>query len=163
MLYVNINLNMAVEIEHKYLVKNDLYRNMSESHSEISQGYLSRDKNRTIRVRIKNDKAFITIKGITEDDRRQEFEYQVPVNDARQLLDLCLPHVISKTRYFVPYEGYLWEVDEFHGDIQGLVIAEIELTTSHHDYALPPFVSQEVTQDPRYYNSNLSEKGLFKF
>lgn len=151
---------MAIEIEHKYLVISDSYKNNYVSKTEIAQGYLSRDLQRTVRVRVRDEKGFITVKGITSGDSRLEFEYPLPKNDAMQLLDLCLPHVIYKTRYIVPFDGFNWEVDEFHGDLQGLVIAEIELSESAQKYTLPPFVGSNVTDDSRFYNSNLSLDGL---
>ncbi|MCH5216083.1 MAG: CYTH domain-containing protein [Muribaculaceae bacterium] len=151
---------MAVEIEHKYLVINDSYRNCFVSKYEIAQGYLSRDSHRTVRVRLCDDKACLTIKGITQNDSRSEYEYSIPHKDAEELLNLCLPHVIYKTRYVVTFDGFNWEIDEFHGSLEGLVIAEIELSASEQKYTLPPFVGSNVTNDSRFYNSNLSTNGL---
>lgn len=146
---------MALEIEHKYLVISDEYRTMSYDRVRIRQGYLNRRPEGTVRVRIKGTKAYLTVKGRTSGDTRLEFEYEVPVHEAEQMLQMCEGTVIDKTRYLVKYEGHTWEVDEFHGLRQGLVVAEIELDASRHDYLLPPFVGKEVTGDPRYYNSNL--------
>lgn len=146
---------MAIEIEHKYLVKDSGYKVMSLSNSHIRQGYLGRRPEGTVRVRIKDTKAYLTIKGLTTGDSRIELEYEVPLTDAEQMLDMCEGTVIDKTRYFVPYAGHTWEIDEFHGIYEGLTIAEIELPKSTHDYPLPPFVGKEVTGDPTYYNSNL--------
>ena len=114
---------MGIEIEHKYLVVNDKYRNMASSSHRIMQGYLSREPQRTVRIRVKDKQGFITIKGKNVGDTRAEFEYPIPIDDAMQLLNMCLPTVIEKTRYLVPFEGHTWEVDEFHGARQGLVVA----------------------------------------
>ena len=146
---------MGIEIEHKYLVVNDKYRNMASSSHRIMQGYLSREPQRTVRIRVKDNQGFITIKGKNVGDTRAEFEYPIPIDDAMQLLNMCLPTVIEKTRYLVPFEGHTWEVDEFHGASQGLVVAEIEIGNSNQQYTLPPFVGQNVTGNPDYYNSNL--------
>ena len=146
---------MGIEIEHKYLVVNDKYRNMASSSHRIMQGYLSREPQRTVRIRVKDKQGFITIKGKNVGDTRAEFEYPIPIDDAMQLLNMCLPTVIEKTRYLVPFEGHTWEVDEFQGARQGLVVAEIEIGNSNQQYTLPPFVGQNVTGNPDYYNSNL--------
>ena len=146
---------MALEIEHKYLVVYDSYRDMATDRVEIRQGYLSRAANCVVRVRILGDRAFITVKGKTAGDTRLEYEYPIPVDDARDMLALCSGNIIAKTRYIVPYEGFTWEVDEFAGHLEGLVIAEIELTSSGTQYKRPPFVGENVTGNPRYYNSNL--------
>lgn len=146
---------MALEIEHKYLVISDEYRAMSSESVRIRQGYLNRRPEGTVRVRIKGTKAFLTVKGRTSGDTRLEFEYEVPVREAEQMLQMCDGAEIDKTRYLVRYGDHTWEVDEFHGLRQGLVVAEIELDESRHDYRLPPFVGREVTGDPKYYNSNL--------
>ncbi len=122
---------------------------------KIAQGYLCRDAQCVVRVRIADDRAFLTVKGDTVKDTRPEFEYEIPLSDARAMLHLCSGTVITKTRYVVPYEGHVWEVDEFDGKLQGLVIAEIELEESTHGYMLPPFAGCEVTDNAAYYNSNL--------
>lgn len=149
---------MAIEIEHKYLVIGSTYRDMAETVRVIRQGYLSRDIQRTVRIRTVNDKGFITIKGESSSDSRSEYEYQIPLKDAEELLKMCLPGIISKKRYIVPFKGFVWEVDEFGGEHQGLVMAEIELPGSDTQYALPPFVGKNVTGDPDYYNSALSNQ-----
>lgn len=146
---------MGMEIEHKYLVTGDSYRWEAYQKCEIQQGFLSRDPERTVRVRIRDDKAFITIKGKGKGAAHPEFEYDVPVVEAEQMMALCEPPVIVKTRYLVMHEGNRWEVDEFHGDLQGLVIAELEVPSEEYTFPLPPFVGMEVTGDPRYYNSQL--------
>ena len=146
---------MGIEIEHKFLVKNDSYRSMAVSESEIMQGFLSRVPERTVRVRVRGDKGFITIKGKGSGAAHPEFEYEVPLDDAKQMLSLCEPPVINKTRYIVMHDGNRWEVDEFHGELQGLVIAELEVVSEEYRFSLPPFVGLEVTGDRRYYNSQL--------
>lgn len=146
---------MGKEIEHKYLVKDDGYVGMSIVAHHIRQGYLSRVPERTVRVRTYDDKGFITVKGKNQGDTRLEFEYEVPLRDAKEMLSLCEPPVIDKVRYIVPYAGFTWEVDQFESKT-GLVTAEIELPESGIQYELPPFVGDNVTGDPRYYNSNLS-------
>lgn len=147
---------MALEIEHKYLVISDIYKEMATSHRHIRQGYLSRVPERTVRVRISDRQAWLTVKGLTDRDTRLEFEYPVPVADAEAMLGICEPGVIDKTRWIVPYGGHLWEVDEFGGEQAGLTLAEIELPEPDTSYALPPFVGENVTGDPRFYNSTLS-------
>jgi adenylate cyclase len=122
----------------------------------FSQGYLSRDKERTVRVRIAGDKAFLTIKGISRGASRAEFEYEIPVADAGELLKLSDGPVIQKTRYIVVHDGSKWEVDEFHGDNAGLVVAEIELTSEEQPFTRPPWLGNEVTHDSRYFNSSLA-------
>lgn len=146
---------MAIEREHKYLVINDSYKtDASESHV-IRQGYLNRQPSRTVRVRTFDNHGFITVKGKTEGDSRLEFEYEIPFADAIELLRLCEGKIIEKTRYCVPFGNHIWEVDEFHGDLAPLTVAEIELSSNDSGYALPPFAGKEVTGDPRYYNSAL--------
>lgn len=146
---------MGIEIEHKFLVKNDSYRSMAVSESEIMQGFLSRVPERTVRVRVRGDKGFITIKGKGSGAAHPEFEYEVPLDDAKQMLSMCEPPVINKTRYIVMHDGNRWEIDEFHGELQGLVIAEFEVVSEEYRFSLPPFVGLEVTGDRRYYNSQL--------
>lgn len=146
---------MALEIEHKYLVADPSYRDMATSSVRIAQGYLCRQPERTVRVRIKGNKGYLTVKGVTRDDTREEYEYEIPVADARRLLSLCEGRILDKTRYIVPFEGMVWEVDEFHGDLAPLVTAEIELEKSTRDYPLPPFVGEDVTGNHKYFNSNL--------
>lgn len=146
---------MAFEIEHKYLVKNDEYLAMQTSEHHLRQGYLSRNPERTVRVRTKDDRAYITVKGITKGDIRHEFEYEIPLKDAEEMFSLCVPPVIEKIRHIVPYKGHIWEVDEFVGDLKGVVLAEIELSKSGEQYEIPPFIGQNITGDIRYYNSNL--------
>ena len=146
---------MATEIEHKYLVKDDSYKALAVERHSIRQGYLSRDPERIVRVRIIDDEAVITIKGKNRGAVRPEFEYTVPLTDAEQLMDLCLPPVLSKTRHIVMHEGNRWEVDEFGGDLEGLTTAELEIPTEDYAFNLPSFVGRDVTDNPRYYNSQL--------
>lgn len=147
---------MALEIEHKYLVQNDSYKNMATECHHIMQGYISTDKERTVRVRIYDSKGYITIKGSVAGATRMEFEYEIPHNDAYTLLhQLCQKPIIDKHRHIVNFEGEKWEIDEFDGHLSGLVVAEIEIPDEGHSYSLPPFVGKNVTGDARYYNSNL--------
>ncbi|HEY5770588.1 MAG TPA: CYTH domain-containing protein [Terrimicrobium sp.] len=147
---------MAKEIERKFLVANDGWRSGSKG-CRYTQGYLSRDPERIVRVRQAGTSAFITIKGITRGTTRQEFEYSIPNSDAPALLQLCLRPLIEKVRHVVEYHGKRWEVDEFLGDNQGLVLAEIELTREDEAVDLPPWLGEEVSHDSRYFNANLVE------
>ncbi len=146
---------MNVEIEHKYLLKNTLYRDMAYKTTHIIQGYLSRDKQRTVRVRVKDDKACLTVKTCNKGDTRDEFEYIIPLSDAKALLKSCIPPIIEKTRFLVNFDGFVWEIDEFTGELNGVAIAEIELPSSDTHYTLPPFAGKNVTGNPLYYNSNI--------
>ena len=147
---------MAKEIERKFLVCDDTWRSNKQG-CHYLQGYLSRDPERIVRVRQAGTHAFITIKGITQGTTRQEFEYPIPFSDAEDLLKLCLRTLIDKTRFTIDYRGKRWEVDEFHGDNTGLVLAEIELSRDDESVDLPPWIGQEVSHDPRYFNAYLSE------
>jgi adenylate cyclase len=121
------------------------------------QGYLNRDKARTVRVRIAGEEAFLTVKGISNGARRAEFEYPIPLWDARELLILCEQPLVEKYRRKILHEGFEWEVDEFVGENAGLVVAEIELPAEDAVFALPDWVGAEVTEDARYFNSSLSK------
>lgn len=145
---------MAIEREHKYLVTDDSYKQLATKKIHIIQGYLSKAIHNTVRIRIADNKAFLTVKGKNNGDSRLEFEYEVPLDDALEMLGLCEGIPLDKTRYIVMYEGYRWEVDEYHNR-NAATVAEIELTESIHDYPLPPFCGKEVTGNPRYYNSLL--------
>lgn len=147
---------MAVEIEHKYLVIDDSYKNLAFQKLEITQGYLNRCPQRIVRVRTVNDKGYITIKGKTIKDSRPEFEYEIPFNDALEILKLAEPGIVVKTRYLIRFDGLVWEVDEFHDRLNGVVVAEVELPYSDHTYAKPDFIGADITGDPRYFNSVLS-------
>lgn len=147
---------MAKEIERKYLVTDDSFISMATDSIEIMQGYLSTRKEATVRVRIAGDRGFLTVKGITRGISRSEWEYEIPVDDARRMIDeLCGGVYIHKTRYIVEYAGHRWEVDRFHGLLAPLVVAEVELPSADIVPELPPFVGEEVSDDSRYYNSSL--------
>lgn len=145
---------MAIEIERKFLVIGNEWRNAPAVF--YSQGYLNRDKARTVRVRIAGEQAFLTVKGMSQGMSRAEFEYEIPLADARQLLTLCEQPLIEKYRRNISFAGFVWEVDEFLGENQGLVVAEIELPAEDTLFTLPEWIGEEVTQDSRYFNSNLS-------
>lgn len=148
---------MPVEIERKYLVKNDKWRESVESEARIVQGFLANNANTTVRVRIKGDSAFLTIKGMTRGVSRAEYEYPIPVADAEAMLsDMPISPVIDKVRHLVRCGQHLWELDVFHGDNEGLVLAELELGSEDEDFELPEWAGEEVSSDPRYYNVNLA-------
>ena len=146
---------MAFEIERKFLVTDRGYVDMARERVEIRQGYIDRTPEHVVRVRMRGHEWFLTVKGKTRGAVRLEYEYRVPPEDGEGLLRLCQGRVVSKTRYLVDYGGHCWEVDEFHGDLAPLTVAEVELDSQDESVALPPFVGREVTGDPRYYNSNL--------
>ncbi|MDE6295747.1 MAG: CYTH domain-containing protein [Muribaculaceae bacterium] len=146
---------MGLEIERKFLVKDNSYRKLAYESVVIEQGYLCREPSRTVRVRILGEHGYLTIKGVTRGTVREEYEYKIPYVDARQILDMCGDEVLSKRRWYVNYGGKCWEVDEFLGCLQGLVVAEIELGDESEEIKLPEFVGEEVTGDARYYNSML--------
>ncbi len=148
-----------MEIERKYLVTSDCYKQIAVDHHHIRQGYISREKTGTVRVRISDDKAYLTIKGKPAAGHfaRYEWEKEIDVADAVELIKLCQGTIIDKTRWIVPAkeEGLKWEVDEFHGKYEGLVVAEIELESEEQVVELPDFIGKEVTDDRRYYNANM--------
>ncbi|KGD66690.1 hypothetical protein Y5S_00357 [Alcanivorax nanhaiticus] len=147
---------MALEIERKFLVRDTGIIDTLPG-ERLTQGYLSHDKNATVRVRIAGDNAWLTIKGKTEGATRSEFEYAIPVGEARTMLDeLCGQGVIDKTRYRLPQGELCWEIDVFHGDNDGLTVAEIELPSEDTDFDKPAWLGDEVTGEVRYYNSALS-------
>jgi adenylate cyclase len=146
---------MAKEIERKFLVAHDGWRGLGRSR-RIRQGYLSRDKERVVRVRIDDEGAQLTVKGIATGAERQEFEYAIPLADAEHMLaHLCLPPLIEKTRHEIDVGGLIWEVDEFHRPNRGLVLAEVEIPRPDFPLILPDWVGAEVTGQPQYYNHNL--------
>lgn len=147
---------MAQEIERKFLVKGD-FRSLSAKSIRITQGYISSVPERTVRVRIKGDKGFITIKGIGDaaGTSRYEWEKEIPVAEVEELLKICEPGVIDKTRYLVHEGNHLFEVDEFYGENQGLVVAEIELKSEGESFDKPSWLGEEITGDVRYYNAML--------
>ena len=145
---------MGLEIERKFLVVGDSWR--AAPAVPYAQGYLNRDKQRTVRVRIVRDRAWLTVKGANSGATRAEFEYAIPVDDARQLLALCDGPLVRKLRRVVVHAGMAWEIDEFEGDNAGLVVAEIELPSEDAPFEPPPWLGAEVTHDPRYFNSSLA-------
>ena len=145
------------EIERKFLVKNNEWQTGALK-KYYKQGYLSRHKERTVRVRIAESEAFLTIKGKSVGATRAEFEYIIPLGEASLMLDnLCEKPLIEKYRYTVVYQGFTWEIDEFLGENEGLIVAEIELPAKDTPFVLPTWAGKEVTDDARYYNSNLSQ------
>lgn len=148
------------EIERKFLVRSEDFRNESERSTRIVQGFLNTDPLRTVRVRIKGDKGFLTVKGMGNDQGTTRFEWEtgIPLREAEALLKLAEPGVIEKIRYEVPMGGHLFEVDEFFGDNTGLIIAEIELQDEDEPFDRPFWLGKEVTGDKKYYNSQLSKR-----
>lgn len=151
---------MAQEIERKFLVTSDAYKKESVKRTRITQGYLSSVPESTVRVRIKGDKGYITIKGECNESgtSRYEWEKEIPVVEAEELLQICEPGVIHKTRYEVNVGRFTFEVDEFYGENQGLVVAEVELLNENDHFDKPEWIGAEVTGDVRYYNSMLKKK-----
>lgn len=149
----------GIEIERKFLVKDDGFKAEAVESHHLVQGYICRESGRTVRVRIADDRAYLTIKGRSSDNGMSRFEWEtgIPVGDARRLLALCQGGTVDKTRYIVPVSERKWEVDEFHGDNEGLVVAEIELGSEDEPFGRPSWLGEEVTGDRRYYNSMLSE------
>ncbi|WP_299489748.1 CYTH domain-containing protein [Acaryochloris sp. IP29b_bin.137] len=146
---------MGIEIERKFLVISETWRSMG-SGVPLIQGYLADSNPTTVRVRIAGEKAFLTIKGKVQNLTRQEFEYKIPVADAQAMMNLCYPRVVEKTRYKIAVSDLIWEIDEFSGTNQGLVLAEVELSAPDQSVILPDWVGQEVSDDPRYFNSYLA-------
>jgi len=144
---------MPTEIERKFLVRGTDWRQGVPV--RLCQGYLNRDKERTVRIRIAGCRAYLTIKGLTQGASRPEFEYEIPLKDAEALLTLCDRPPLEKNRYTVQHRGATWEIDEFLGANAGLVIAEIELKDERQGFERPSWLSTEVTADSRYFNSNL--------
>ena len=149
-----------IEIERKFLVKDDSFKTAAFAKNHIAQGYLSSVPERTVRVRIKGNKGFITIKGASNDAglSRFEWEKEIPLAEAEKLLLLCEKGVIDKTRFEIKLGSHVFEVDEFYGENEGLVVAEVELSTEDEAFVKPAFIGQEVTGDVRYYNSQLMKK-----
>ena len=146
---------MAVEIERKYLIDLEKLGTLKNA-NRIKQGYITTNKDAVVRVRVKNDKAYLTIKGSNTGIARLEFEYEIPLNEANEMLEkLCQKPVIDKTRYIINHENHTWEVDIFYGDNEGLVVAEVELSSEDEHINLPIWVKEEVSHDDRYFNSNL--------
>lgn len=147
---------MAIEIERKFLIKNDSWRASADAGRKMRQGYFAGPQRASIRVRIEGDSANINIKSAEMGVKRQEFEYPVPIADAEQMLNsLCEFPQVQKTRYRVTHQDHVWEIDIFEADNQGLIVAEVELEAEDEDFALPPWVGEEVSDQPRYYNVSL--------
>lgn len=154
---------MAIEIEKKFLLKSDEWRHDAEGQKYV-QGYINQEPGRTVRVRITEENSYLTIKGKPEESEgklgaaKLEFEYIIPQADAEEMISkLCSGPIISKTRYRVPYKGFIWEIDEFYGENEGLILAEIELDQEDQPFEKPPWIGKEVTSDKRYYNARLSQ------
>jgi CYTH domain-containing protein len=149
---------MAIETERKFTVTGNFEKDACRS-KRITQGYICADPERTVRVRIAGDDAFLTIKGPSDEKlwSRYEFEQQIPLTDGEELMKLCVSGIIDKVRHYVPAGKHMWEVDVFHGDNEGLIIAEIELESEHEPIEIPGWIGAEVTADRRYYNAMLSK------
>ena len=149
---------MAIEIERKFLVNDESYKEMAFKSDRIAQGYICRQGGNSTRVRVRGDKGYLTIKGPSIDGglSRFEWEKEIPASEAWELMKLCPTPIIDKTRYLVEFEGHIFEVDEFYGDNEGLVVAEVELSAIDEEFKKPPFLGKEVTGEGKYYNSSLS-------
>ncbi|MCB0456830.1 MAG: CYTH domain-containing protein [Flavobacteriaceae bacterium] len=147
------------EIERKFLITSEDFKKEATSKAYIVQGFLNSDPERTVRVRLKNDKGFLTVKGKSSEDGTTRFEWETEISEkeAKKLLEICEKGVVEKYRYEVPYKGNLFEVDEFLGDNEGLVIAEIELNEVLQNFAKPSWLGKEVTGNAKYYNSQISK------
>lgn len=150
---------MSQEIERKFLVKGE-YKSHAYAQSHIVQGYISSARGKTVRIRIRDGKGYLTIKGASNASgtSRYEWEKEIPLNEAEELMKLCEPGVIDKTRYLVRSGNHTFEVDEFYGDNEGLTVAEVELASEDEPFVKPDFIGQEVTGDVRYYNSHLMKR-----
>lgn len=152
---------MGLEIERKFLVVSDGWRALASESAALKQGYLSSNAKATVRVRTKNDReAVLTLKGATDGLTRAEYEYSIPIEDARELLAMAEPHVIEKRRHIVPFGGVIWEVDEFSGYHAGLVLAEVELERDDQMVTLPEWVGEEVSSLDQYNNASLARSGV---
>jgi CYTH domain-containing protein len=156
---------MALEIERKFLVKDDSYKQQAYSSSRIAQGYICSGRGRTVRVRIRDEKAYLTIKGPADIKGlgRYEWEKEIPLEEGRELMRLCEPGMIDKTRFLVQSGKHVFEVDEFYGENEGLTIAEVELSSEDEAYEKPDFIDKEVTGDVKYYNSFLMKHPFSKW
>ena len=147
---------MATEIERKFLLKDDSWKEFSDEGTKYSQGYLVGSEEASVRVRVQGERAFLNMKSATIDITRQEFEYEIPLNEAIEMLNnLCDKPLISKTRYHVKIDKHLWEIDVFDGDNNGLIVAEIELKNEDEFFSKPDWLGEEVSDDARYYNTCL--------
>ncbi len=157
---------MPLEIERKYLLKNDSWRDDTHQGTEYVQGYIFSSKEKSVRARVAGDKAFITIKASIDGSSttRLEYEYEIPLDEAKEMLaKLCSEGKIEKTRYKINQEDLVWEIDEFKGANAGLILAEIELEDENRTFALPDWLGEEVTSDVKYLNSNLAKKPFSEF
>ena len=146
---------MGKEIEKKFLVSGNEWRSLSKG-TLYKQGYISDEKERVVRIRIGGDRGFLTVKGINKGATRAEYEYNIPLKDAEEMLqELCKKPLIEKKRYKISYKGFIWEIDEFYGDNEGLILAEIELSDENQPYEKPYWIGREVTGEKKYFNSNL--------
>ncbi|MEN8786648.1 MAG: CYTH domain-containing protein [Flavobacteriales bacterium] len=148
---------MGLEIEKKFLIKNDNWKQFVSEEKEITQGYLNANPNRTVRVRIAGKRGFLTIKSKSKGSVRSEFEYEIPIEDATELIELCEKPILSKTRFIVKFENHKWEIDVFEKENKGLVVAEIELSKEDEFFLTPDWIGKEVTEETKYYNSQLIE------
>ena len=153
---------MVMEIERKFLVDRDMWKPCGEG-TRIAQGYLCTEADRTVRVRVKGAYGYLTVKGRNEGISRQEFEYEIPIEDAEAMLGMCKPTIIEKVRYHESLGAHLWEIDVFSGENDGLVLAEIELQHEDESFERPEWLGEEVSMDHRYYNSSLSNKPYRKW
>ncbi len=146
---------MGYEIERKFLLKNELWRDLAEG-QYYRQGYLVSDRGRTVRIRTRGDSGILTVKGPQTNNVRLEYEYEIPMTDAIHMLrDLCIQPIIEKIRYRIPMSSFIWEIDEFTGENQGLIVAEVELESPDQQIQLPSWIGREVSDEPRFYNANL--------
>lgn len=146
---------MGLEIERKFLLTDNSWRDLSDSGTVIKQGYLNTHPERTVRIRIKGNKGILTVKGKNVKNTRLECEYEIPLDDALEMMKICEQPIIEKTRFIVQYNNLTWEIDEFEGDNIGLTVAEVELESEDQQIELPSWVGEEVSSDRRYYNSSL--------
>ena len=144
-----------IEIERKFLVANDSWKKEVTSSTVIKQGYLNSAPERTVRVRVRGKNGFLTIKGKNENLTRKEFEYSIPLQEANELLELCEKPIIEKSRHLVKQDQLTWEIDVFEGENKGLIVAEIELESEEQQFKIPSWIGEEVSNDPKYYNSAL--------
>lgn len=153
------HIPMPIEIERKFLLKDETWRDLVEKSINIIQGYLANTGRSSIRIRLSDEQASLNIKGMTLGVTRSEYDYPIPVEEARSLLkDLCIGPLIEKTRHHLEYRGHSWEIDEFTGENAGLIVAEIELDDPRENFAVPGWLGEEVSDDPRYYNICLVEQ-----
>ncbi|HHW77649.1 MAG TPA: CYTH domain-containing protein [Xanthomonadaceae bacterium] len=148
---------MGIEIEHKFLVRDDRWRQQVERSARLRQGYLTSDARCSVRVRVAGDQGFLNIKSGTLGIQRSEYEYAIPLAEAEEILDiLCEKPLLEKTRHFVRHDKHVWEIDEFAGDNAGLIVAEVELSRPDEPFARPDWLGEDVSHDIRYYNSRLA-------